>query len=389
MRLRSRLARLIGKSLLVGWWVLAAHGGFGQIRYGPIASMHLPFGTVRVHLIAALDSIVNDTLFQIRATEGYPAAYYRKIKTSVCFDNKCRLLNATLFWNPTGRYLGFELPAGEFLSKGEHKPFTPAEYQRLDSLLANPFSPLSTLAYSELAPTVKLTGEQTEVDGVSSATAKNVLDYVVEGAAYTTYKMWHVVYGSTQEAVRQLTIRELSPAFLLILLDSPDGSDKLWGLNQVRGIVSPTPELEQKVVTFINEANYNLAERAIYALAPNAPGTIWQAALAQKLNTTGYAIRKLVLQKFTEVPRLDGQAKSLLVNALPTLNGELIGLLLDVFRRHHLDDDQTSRLVSELLLQSNNFVGRKAFVYLERIPVRDKLVQKRLTEYRLKNNIKP
>lgn len=388
MRLRRRLTRMIGKSLLVGWWVLAGHGGFGQIRYGSISSIRLPLDTVRVHLIAVQDSIVNDTLFQIVSKEGYPTAYYRKIKTSVCFDNLCRLLNTTLFWNPTGRYMGFELPQGEFLSKGEHKPFTPAEYQRLDSLLGNPFSPLSTMAYSELAPTVKLTSEQSKVDGVSSATAKNVLEYVVEGAAYTTYKMWHVLYGKTQETVRQLTIRELSPDFLLILLDSHDGTDKLWGLNQSRRIVSPTAELERKILTFINEANYNLAERAIYALAPEVPGKIWQVDLAQKLNTTGYAIRKLILQKFTEVPQLDVQAKGLLVNSLKILNGDLIGLLLDVFRRHHLTDDQTSRLVSELLLQSNNFVGRKAFAYLEQIPVRDELVQKRLTEYRQKNNIK-
>ena len=59
------------------------------------------------------DSLAGDTLYQIQAANSSPVSYHRKIKTSVCFDNKCRLLNIIVHWNITGRYLGFELAQGD------------------------------------------------------------------------------------------------------------------------------------------------------------------------------------------------------------------------------------------------------------------------------------
>jgi len=67
---------------------------------------------------------IPDTLFQIRSANGYPIAYYKKIFTGVCFDSECRMLDIVLYWNITGRYLGFELPEGEFLSKSDHQAFS-------------------------------------------------------------------------------------------------------------------------------------------------------------------------------------------------------------------------------------------------------------------------
>ena len=369
------------------FFLIVPYDSAAQIRYFRTPTLHLTAETTVTHVVASQDSIANDTLFQQFAKEGFPVAYFRKIRTSVCFDNKCRLLKVNLYWNPTGRYLGFELEKGEFLSKAEHKPFTKEEYERMSELLADPLSPLATLAYAEIAPNVKPVTDSNanEVDAVSSATAKNLLDYVVEGAAYTTYKMWHVVYGSTQADVARLTEKSLSAAYLLVLLDSTVGADKIWALNHIRGFVALTPALKQRLFLFIDDATYNLAERAIQALDPAASASeSWQLELVTKLNTTSYAIQKLIINKFKEVPILNNLAKKALAGKLSKLSGELISNSLDVFRQHHVTDLETCRIVAGLLTHPNHFIAQKAFAYLEKLPTIDSQIEQQLKEYRQK-----
>jgi hypothetical protein len=100
--------------------LVSTYDSAAQSRYFRTPTLPLAAETTVAHVVASQDSIANDTLFQQFSKEGFPVAYFRKIRTSVCFDNKCRLLKVNLYWNPTGRYLGFELEKGEFLSKAEH-----------------------------------------------------------------------------------------------------------------------------------------------------------------------------------------------------------------------------------------------------------------------------
>jgi hypothetical protein len=357
----------------------------GQIRYFRTPAISRKPDTTLAFIAASQDSIANDTLFQIRSKEGYPMAYFRKVRTSVCFDNKCRLLKVNLYWTSTGRYLGFELPKGEFLSKAEHKPFTPAEYERMSELLADPLSALATLSYAELAPQAKPADKESEVDGVSSATAKNVLEYVVEGAAYTTYKMWHVVYGSTQEDVARLTEKSLSPDFILTVLDSPDLTDKIWVLNHIRGFVELTPALQKVLLGFINATDYNLAERAIYAFsASDLKSAAIQLALLAKFRESNYALKKLIIGKFKEAPMLDVQVKKAFADDLKSLNSELISNVLDLFRKQKIADINTCRTIAELLTNKNELIAKKAFDFLVAQPVSDARIEKQLEDFKLK-----
>src|SRR5690606_28823472 len=116
-------AVFIGFLLLV-FWTMAFQAN-NRIKYFQTPTVPLEAARVVKHYIDFKDSIPNDTLYQIRSVEDFPIAYYRKIRTGLCFDNKCRLLDIILYWNITGRYLGFEMPKDEFLSKTDHEPFVP------------------------------------------------------------------------------------------------------------------------------------------------------------------------------------------------------------------------------------------------------------------------
>jgi len=186
----------------------------GTIQYINDKTLTIEAVEIEKKVIDFEEEISLDTLYGHMSDKGAPVFFSRNVVTSVCFDGKCRLLDVIVYWNPTGRYLGFELPEKEYLSKHDHEPFTEEEYIRLNALLADPFLPLGGYSYNEIvmesskASNSESQYEEEEIDGVSSATSKFILDFVVEGAAYTTYKLWHLIYGPTSGVIKKWTTVE-------------------------------------------------------------------------------------------------------------------------------------------------------------------------------------
>lgn len=352
-------------------------------RYFLYPTVALKPASVQSFTFGFNDELSDDTLFQNRSKEGYPVSYYRRLKASVCFDEKCRLLDVVIYWNITGRYLGFELPVKEFLSKSDHEPFTNEEYHRLNTLLADGQSPLGNLSYEELVPMpyFRVKG----IDAVTSATAKNVLDYIVKGAAYTTYKMWHFIYGPTKNRVEELTTKSLSPALLLKILESDDPSDKLWALNHINGFVKPDQALRNQLLDFIDNNNFSLSERAIHAIsAADLQSDSLQLSLLAKFNQADYSQKKLLIKKMNEAPFLNAEVKNNLADQLQKLNGELIGDVLGLYQKFGVKDIEICRRVSRLLHNENRFISQKALKFLEDINPDDRITAKEMADYKLR-----
>ncbi|MBO9638918.1 MAG: hypothetical protein J7576_12150 [Siphonobacter aquaeclarae] len=359
--------------IFIGVWLTAAEG-FGQ-AFRPSSLPLAPAATLG-YFLPARDSIVSDTLYEWVSGEGYPLAFFRKIRTSVCFDNQCRLLRCAVYWNPTGRFLGLSFPPGEYLSKAEHKPFTPEEYERLLALLADPSLPLKDYTYDELVPRRHTSGSN-DADGVTSATAKNVLEYVVEGAAFTTYKLWHVVYGSTQSDIDSLVRPKSTAAFLLRVLDSPDVTDRLWALNQVH---SPVPaELWQRLTGIAAGSDYTLAETAVQRL-PAADLATRQGDLLGVVEKALPSVRKQLFTKLKEAKPFTLGAP--LATRLLSVPVDEAAAILDLLTYHRIDDPAALRAVSQVLGAPNAFLARKAAACLTAAPRLEADVQQRLARYR-------
>ncbi|MGV3503752.1 MAG: hypothetical protein ACO1O1_08590 [Adhaeribacter sp.] len=366
--------------MLVGSLVFCAFRNEGKISYFRPRTLALKPETTRPFYVAFKDSTFNDTLYQTLSKEGYPLSYYRNIQASVCFDDKCRLLDIILYWNITGRYLGFELPEKEFLSKSDHEPFRPGEYERLHQILADPQSPIAGFSYEQLTP--RPANTLAGLDAVSTPTPPAVADHVVAGAAYTTYRLWHFVYGPTRQEVMKLTARELSPSLMQLILASPVETDKMWGLNHLKGYVALTPPLRAAVLGFIQQDNYSLAERAVNALDnKELADPALQLALLDKFYSTGYSIKKLLIDKLKEAPALDRQAASRLAKNLADLNGEILSRVLDTFRRHQVGDRATLLKVADLLQHDNAFISNKAYDFLRQTPVPDQQIKDKIRKY--------
>ncbi len=326
------------------------------------------------------DSTASDVLYRNLAGDGLPVSYSREIKTSVCFDGKCRLLDIRVYWDPTGGYMGFELPPGEFLSKTDHDPFTHEEYLKLHAILSDSLSPLADYTFQELVPG---TGDPGEVDAVSSATLKDILDYIVPGAAFTTYRLWHIVYGKTGEVVSRMSSDIFTDRFALMLLAAAEPRVQCWALDRLRNLPTWNKDVTEKVVTLTGSGNLNVSASAISSFPGSvADGKEVQAALTGLVSEGAYAVRKRAILKLKDAGTLRPETVSLLAELAPRLNGDLLGEVMNLFLARKIADVNTLRKISEILETGNHYTAGKVLDFLEKVNPGDNLVKKRMEAFK-------
>lgn len=338
------------------------------------------------HYIEFNDTIPSDTLYEYIDHNKMPLMYSRKILTGVCIEGKCRLVNINLYWHVTGRYLGYELPEGEFLSKTEHHPFKKDEYDRLHALLADPQSALSQYSIEELVP--KKDSTKNKVDAVSTATIAAVLDYIVKGAVYTTYTLWHTVYGPTQREVELMTTKNLTEPLVVQLLNSESLTDQVWALNHITEKVKVTPRLQNRIFEFISGEDVYLAERALNALPKDLLSSDeTQMQLTAVFQETTFLKKRLILQSLKDAAVFHDSAIKIFCNHLPGLSGTLIKDFMELLIRFEVNEKQIVAEVEALLKNENRYIANQALKYLESLENPDKKTVRRIEKYRKKNNL--
>ncbi len=328
------------------------------------------------------DTIPNDTLFIHLNKNNTPVEYSRKIVVGVCMDSECRLVNIELFWNITGRYLGFELPENEFLSKTKHDPFNEAEYNRLHSLLADPLSALANYSLNELVS--ETDSSKTYIDAVSSATISAVLDYIVEGAVYTTYTLWHIVYGTTKCEIEKLTIENLNSELVLKILESDNFEDRIWVLNHISNKMEITPELQNNLLTIISGNDIYLAERSLNTLNPETLTDSIQIELMAIFNNADFLRKRLIISKLKETPILAGNVVTYLSSELETMNGSLVKSTLELLKQHSINSEVVVIQIAELLKSENRYIAKQAFNYLKDLDNLNRKTLKKIDKYKRK-----
>jgi hypothetical protein len=336
---------------------------------------------------AQMDTLVfMDSLYLLKTRDNIPLRYFTIIHTSVCFDNKCRALAIIVYWNITGRYLGFELPAGEFLSKAEHVPFTAEEYERMNELLSDPSLPLGGISFDELTkPSESKSGKidaSGMIDAVSSATSKEVAEIVVKGAAYTTYKLWNIVYGPTQEFVASLTETLLTPGLIDLILKSPDNGDRAWALNRIDQSTALDSKLTSSLLDIISGDQYFLAYSAINAIAPvHLKSESFQSELFSKYREVDHNVKKMIIEKLMKAPHLSSEIVTQSRSMLEELNGQQLGDFLKLYATHSVNDTETCRTIARLLKSENRYISQQAFKFLKGVNTSDPAIIENINAY--------
>ncbi|MDO6435760.1 hypothetical protein Q4534_00010 [Cyclobacterium sp. 1_MG-2023] len=352
------------KGLLVGALLLPFSFENGEdIRYFQQSTIPLTDSS-DVIVTSVYDSLSNQDIYQVKTSTGTPVHYYIELKEGVCFENECRPLDILIYWNITGRYLGFKLVDGEFLSKYDHEPFSQTEYEKLHQLLADPFLPLGNYTFEELVKRPDTVSQS--MDGVSGATMKDVLEYIVPGAAYTTHKLWNLIHGPIQQEVIRLTEQQLDSSLFNKILQSRDQSDQTWALERIALLSDLDNSVIKTIEKILIEGEHFQAYLLLKSLSTKQlESEHLQLQLFSILGKVDYSIENMIFDKLLEAPRLHGSIVGASIPILKELSGPQLGKLLKVFTHHKVKNAALNQAINEMVPNENSFVERQLLQYLE------------------------
>ncbi|MCP4975348.1 MAG: hypothetical protein GY931_04230 [Maribacter sp.] len=352
-----------------------------SIKYMQVATIESSAADEPSIIVTFKDSVTNETIFLCKTKDNIPLHYFKKVTGEVCDDEECRLLNIVVYWNITGRYLGFELPKGEFLSKYDHDPFSENEYQQLHKLLADESLPLDKVSFEKLLE--QPNNKKEDIDALSGATSKNIADMVVKGAAFTTYRLWNTVNGTTMDFVSELTEKQLTQTLLNRILQSQDITDKLWALHRMDAVIGLTPQLEAALLEMISSDDFYLSYSAIKAInSIHLKSAELQNRLFSIYQKTNHSIKTALLKKLMEAPFLSSEIIQTSRDLLPQLNGQQLDDLLQLYTKHNINDVETYTVVAKILENENKYISKNAYAFLIGLQINDDDIIELLNAYK-------
>ncbi|MBD3629983.1 hypothetical protein [Cyclobacterium sp.] len=335
-----------------------------DIRYFQPATISISDSSSLI-TISINDSLYRQEMRQEDGTVSIPLNYFMDLHTGVCFDNKCRPLKIRVYWNITGRYLGFELQDGEFLSKYDHDPFSPMEYEQLHQLLADPFLPLGNYAFEDLIKNTDTVSHS--ADGVSGATAKDVLDYVVPGAAYTTHKLYHVVHGPVQQQVIGLTESSFDPYLFTKILQSTDQSDRTWALERLDILPELNDLVMDGLIKILLEEEYFQSYLLLKSLTIEQLGSEdLQLQLFKLIGKVDHGIENLIFDQLAEAAHLNPDVVNHSMTNLNQMTGPQLVKLLKLYSDHGINSAKFNGALGRMIPHENSFVERQVLEFLEK-----------------------
>ncbi len=319
------------------------------------------------------------TLYQIRNQKGFPTGYTMVVDSVICMEKTCQVINVKMVWDAMGGYLRYELEKGKVLEKGvlldkskalpdkaafyKGVPFTDADYSKLDQILRDGRSILSTQKLSDMS----VVGGNANIDGVTGATPIAMKKAVVEGASLTCFQLWHWANGEIVETAKELTHLSCSKDLLHSFLLSEKPRFVLFALEHLARHKQFSPSFVKAVNKVMRSGDHDRIKPSLAYLKEAVPKAKYYDNLAVMFNKSSsksriHLLRLLELEKELPVAMFDKMSAAF--TGMKTYQ-ELHRLLRLVEKHEHVSQCVLTQ-VSQLLDNDNFLIARKAFWYLEK-----------------------
>jgi len=337
-------------------------------------------------LINFNDSIPDDTLTIYFSAASLPEAFSRNIYTAVCIDSLCRPVDITLYWEVTGKYLGYSFPPGEELTKREHVPFLESDYKRLSEILSDSTSQLGFYSPEEIHP-VKQAVKKT--DGITGATLPDLSPWIVPEAAYTSYTIWHLTYGATRDSIISYAKKHhLSNELLINILQNKDPYNQIMALRWISESDLNSNQFIEPALTILQSGNYQSSRQALKFLKLSGiDKERLQMESVKLLESEEFRIKNLVIEYIRESDKLTGPVVQALINHINSDNYYLVNVILSLLEKRYNPDYDDQRKLCLLLDSKNENVGNRVYYFLLNLPVQSPDLAKQLNRYRKKNGL--
>lgn len=204
---------------------------------------------------------------QVLDRNGKPGAYFMDVDSVVCPEAKCEIVTVRLHFDILGNFERYELPSGGNLTKSGHKPFTPADHEKLQQILYDPYSPLKDVAWNQITLPKDPADGGGDIDAISGPTVLSKRDAVVAGAAYTCCTLWHWSHGETAKVIRDMTVSASDRQDWIRFLNSGNDIYAEFAFDQLSSQGLFDSETIAAVVQVMRHGSDRLADPAFHYLA--------------------------------------------------------------------------------------------------------------------------
>lgn len=327
---------------------------------------------------------INDTTeytLQLALDEaGQSLYYFSNLFTPVCLTGECKPVYINFYWDLLGNYTRFDFPKGAVLTRMDHKPFKPEEYEKLQDILANTHSLLKDVSMEDLV------GKGTEnladsVDAKAGATLKTVKNEVIDGAVYTCYTLWHIAHGKVVTEMQRITESFKTDAMLHRFLIDNNHHYQYWAMERVmnaEGIVAL--DFQSDMQNVIRGKNIFTARFALQKINPDFfADTARQQWLWETYPSAGYPLQLVILKKMATLPLTNWMTEQA-AQQLATLNREQAILLLKALTAQPKLSEPTLLTLAGQLTNEN--CAAEVYRLLETQRPKNRTVQQKMTHYK-------
>jgi len=302
-----------------------------------------------------------------KGSQGYPQGYSMNIRNGVCLDNKCKLVEVTMFWDALGQYQRIKYPSRNPLTKDKHKPFTKSDYKMLDSILKDKVSVLrdNSLAYLIKASKPAKKGKELKVDGITQATPATVRKAVVKGAAWTTWVLWQYANSEIVPLLRAETEAQCTPEYVSHIFDSKNWTKIEFIMNYLLKQEKVDPSYVGRVVqvaTLADKQQLDLAVR--YFEKTKSDKSALYRELIKNLSVFKESHAASIIKLIATDQKLDVKILEYLTRELNTLPFYSVHLILKEVEKRQLFSAVVESNVASLLASANFFIARRAHAFL-------------------------
>jgi len=280
----------------------------------------------KAFLFESEEYAVVDTIMICIDADKIPSGYMTNLNMAVCNDGLCARLLLKMYWDLAGSYTGFDTITGNPLTKFDHRRFSGNDYKKLNEILKDKNSILGTVEKEELIDK-RIKIKATNVDAVTGATSQAIKNAVVEGAVYSVYALWQLVFGSLIDSMRHYTQDIYSMEIAKQLLNSNNYDSQLFALKQM---TSSDFEAEFTFLMHVIRNSIPLIKAYIINKAP-----------------LPFADKKQNMEFVSLYPELDGYSKSVFIDRITKEKKvAVIFLPLMIPNLYLLDNRQLDRCIS-------------------------------------------
>jgi len=247
------------------------------------------------------DSIRYD-LWLLKAENERPVQYMAEIFTPVCYSNKCYPVFIDFYWDLLGNFQYYEMPPGKTLTKLDHIPFDPEDYQKMQTILANTSSLLKEYKAEDLVVSTE-SDLPYGVDAVTGATSKTIQNEVISGAVYSCYTLWHLAHGEIASQIKGITEDNYDDSLISAFLKSSNFHYQYWAIENVLTSGRWDEEyFKTPLLNILRGNNVFVAEHVLDIV----PESVWEETKQQEwlwetYLVSSYRLQLKILEKFRQL----------------------------------------------------------------------------------------